>query len=101
MRSGKIREAYGNLTGLKPSQIHALERLYRRRVPPDAVISDELAGRLAELSVETGRQIGVLISRSGAVEYVVVGDEKSLLIPELSAFPLGKRPLRGLRLVHT
>jgi len=35
------------------------------------------------------------------VEYVMVGDEKGLVIPDLSDYPLGKRPLRGLRLVHT
>jgi GTP-binding protein HflX len=35
------------------------------------------------------------------VEYVIVGDERSLLIPELSDFPLGRKLLRGLRLVHT
>ncbi len=32
---------------------------------------------------------------------MIVGDEKSLVIPELRDYPLGKRPLRGLRLVHT
>jgi GTPase len=35
------------------------------------------------------------------VEYVIVGDEKGLVIPELRDYPLGKRPLRGLRLIHT
>jgi GTP-binding protein HflX len=78
-----------------------LERLYRRRVPVEEVVSDELAWRMVELSEETGRQVGVLIGRSGAVEYVIVGDERSLLIPELSDFPLGRKLLRGLRLVHT
>jgi len=96
-----IRQLHGNLTGLKKSQINGLERLYRRRVPVEEVVSDELAWRMAELSEETGRQVGVLIGRSGAVEYVIVGDERSLLIPELSDFPLGRKLLRGLRLVHT
>lgn len=35
------------------------------------------------------------------VEYVIVGDEKGLVIPDLRDYPLGKRPLRGLRLIHT
>ncbi len=35
------------------------------------------------------------------VEYVVVGDEKGLVIPDLRDYPLGKRTLRGLRLIHT
>lgn len=35
------------------------------------------------------------------MEYVAVGDNKSLLIPDLKEFPLGRKRLRGLRLVHT
>lgn len=42
-----------------------------------------------------------MLNRTGMVEYVIVGDEKGLLIPHLSDYPLGKRPLRGLRLIHT
>ena len=57
--------------------------------------------RLVELSADIRRQIGILINRTGMVEYVIVGDEKGLVIPDLSDYPLGKRPLRGLRLVHT
>jgi ACT domain-containing protein len=59
---------------LKPSQLSALERLYRRRVAPCDLITQELGSRMAELSEETGRQIGVLINRIGLVEYVIVGD---------------------------
>jgi GTP-binding protein HflX len=96
-----IRQLYGNLAGLKPSQLSALEKLYRRRIPPADLITPELALRMAELSEETGRQIGVLINRIGLVEYVLVGDERQLYIPELSDYPLGKKRLRGLRLCHT
>ena len=78
-----------------------MERLYRRRVPPAELVTPELAIRLAELSEETGRQIGVLINRIGLVEYVLVGDERQLYIPELADYPLGKKRLRGLRLCHT
>ncbi len=31
----------------------------------------------------------------------MVGDERGLVIPELRDYPLGKRTLRGLRLIHT
>lgn len=31
----------------------------------------------------------------------MVGDEKSILLPDIKDFPLGRRRLRGLRLVHT
>jgi len=65
------------------------------------VISLELARELAEISLEIRRQLGVLVSRIGEVAYVVVGDERGLLIPTLEDYPLGKRLLRGVRLVHT
>ncbi|MGD0586454.1 MAG: GTPase HflX [Oryzomonas sp.] len=100
-RSLPIKEPYGNLAGLKQSQIQALERLYRRRVPPAEFCSSELAARLVELSSDIRRQIGILVNRQGMVAYVVVGDEKGLVIPELRDYPLGKHPLRGLRLIHT
>ena len=54
-----------------------------------------------ELSSDIRRQIGILVNRGGMVEYVIVGDEKGLVIPELRDYPLGKRTLRGLRLIHT
>lgn len=96
-----IKQLYGNLTGLKQNQISRLERLYRRRVPAAEVVTAELAGRMVELSQETGRQVGILVNRFGVVEYVIVGDERSLFIPELSDYPLGKKRVRGLRLCHT
>jgi GTPase len=54
-----------------------------------------------EISLEIRRQIGILLNRIGEVAYVVVGDERALLIPTLDDYPLGKRLLRGVRLVHT
>ena len=70
-------------------------------MPPEEFCSHDLAQRLVELSGEIRRQIGILLNRLGVIEYVIVGDEKGLLIPELRDYPLGKAPLRGLRLIHT
>lgn len=96
-----IKQLHGNLTGLKHSQIDSLERVYRRRISPDDLISADLARSLIEMSRDTGRQIALLISRIGSIEYVIIGDDRSIFIPELKQFPLGKKILRGLRLVHT
>ncbi len=63
--------------------------------------SFELASRLVELSAELRRQIALLVNRAGSVEYVIVGDEKGVVIPELRDYPLGKRVMRGLRFIHT
>ena len=87
--------------GLKPSQLKALERLYRRRVPIDELVTQELARLLIELSGEIRRQIGILVNRFGELAYVIVGNERGILIPELTDYPLGRRLLRGLRLIHT
>ncbi|MDD2308526.1 MAG: GTPase HflX [Desulfuromonadaceae bacterium] len=86
---------------MKSSQIQSLERLYRRRVPVVEFCSHDLALRLVELSSDLRRQIAILVNRAGNVEYVIVGDEKGVVIPELRDYPLGKRVMRGLRLIHT
>lgn len=96
-----IAQVYGNLLGLKPSQIKAIERIYNRRVPADRLITPELARYMTELSRELRRQIGLIINRRGAVVSVIVGDEKEIVIPVLADYPLGKRHLRGVRCVHT
>lgn len=92
---------HGNLTGLKPNQLRRLEHVYRRRVPEDAIISWELARFCVGLSHEIGRQIGLLINRRGAVEDVIVGTDREIMLPDLSGYRLGRRSLRGIRLVHT
>lgn len=78
-----------------------LERISRRRISPDQIISPELARELCGLSAELGRQIGILISRAGQVESVIVGDHKSILIPALNQFRASGGRLKGLRCVHT
>ncbi|TFG35828.1 MAG: GTPase HflX, partial [Nitrospirales bacterium] len=64
-------------------------------------MSPELARYLAELSHELHRQIGILVNRAGRITHVIVGDAKGIFIPELEDYPLGRKALRGLRLVHT
>ncbi|MBI5501044.1 MAG: GTPase HflX [Deltaproteobacteria bacterium] len=91
----------GKTTGLKPSQFRRLERLHRRRVPPAAVITPELAGELLEVSEEIGRRVGCLFYRSGYVHMVVVGDATHLKLPDLGRERSGPVRFRGLRLVHT
>ena len=91
----------GNLTGLKSSQIRSLERIYRRKVPPEDLVTAELAAYVAGLSREAGRQIGLVLDRKGQVVHVIVGDDTEILIPDLSGYGLGRGKLRGLRCVHT
>src|SRR6266568_1889214 len=96
-----MQEVFGNTLGLKPSQLHALRRTYRRRVDAEDVVSPELARHLTEVSLETGRQIGVLLDRKGDVDAVIVGDARKLELPDVGRARAGTLRLRGLRLVHT
>ncbi|ABC79980.1 GTPase HflX [Anaeromyxobacter dehalogenans] len=96
-----MQEVHGNTLGLKPSQLHALRRTYRRRVDAQSIVSPELARHLAEVSRETNRQVGVLLDRKGDVQAVVVGDARKLDLPDVGRGRAGESRLRGLRLVHT
>ncbi len=96
-----MNEVTGNLTGLKPSECKALERVYRRRVAPAEVVSGELATYLCGISREIERQVGVLVSRRGDIEHVFVGDASRLMLPEVGRLRAGRGRFRGLRLVHT
>jgi GTPase len=89
------------LIGLKPNQLKKIEYIYRRKIPPQRIVSPELARQLTGISNEIRRQIGILVGRRGSIEYVIVGDQKSVTIPDLSHYRTGIMRLRGLRLVHT
>jgi len=96
-----ITQVEGNTRGLKASQRRALERTYRRRVSPWEVVSPELARHLSEISLDVGRQVGVLVDRDGAVRSVIVGDATHLTLPDIGRLRGGVGRFRGLRLVHT
>ncbi|MGC4001421.1 MAG: GTPase HflX [Anaeromyxobacter sp.] len=96
-----MQDVLGNTLGLKPSQLHALRRTYRRRVDAQSIVSPELARHLTEVSLETNRQIGVLLDRKGDVQAVIVGDARKLELPDVGRGRAGESRLRGLRLVHT
>ncbi len=56
---------------------------------------------MAEFSHDTGRQVGVLIERSGKVDMVIIGDAKQIVIPALSGIRSAGGRLKGLRCIHT
>jgi GTP-binding protein HflX len=86
---------------LKPHQARALRGLYERRVDRTRFVSPPLARTLTELSRDTGRRIGLLIDRSGKVEYVVIGDSHRVQLPDLGPKRAGAARFRGVRLVLT
>jgi GTP-binding protein HflX len=92
---------HGNLSGLRSGQLKSLERLGRRRVPPELTVTPELARELTELSRELRRQLGVVLDRQGTVLHVIVGDDREIVLPDLTDHALGRSGLRGLRCLHT
>jgi GTP-binding protein HflX len=96
-----MTEVYGNTTGLSPSALRTLERIYRRRVPLDRIATPELLRSLAEASRETKRQVGALVHRSGQVDYVVVGHATGLMLPDIGRLRAAEGRFRALRLIHT
>jgi GTP-binding protein HflX len=91
----------GNTLGLKSNQLRRIEKLYTRRIPPHQVVTPEFARQLSELSFETRRQIGVLINRKGRIEYVMVGDNRRIELPDFKRIRVASGRFRGLRCVHT
>ena len=76
-----------------------MERLSKRSAQPKTIVSVELARSLVAISVEIQRQIGVMIDRRGRVCAVIVGDARSLFLPDIQR--RGRDRLCGLRLIHT
>ena len=64
-------------------------------------MTPEFARQLAELSHETRRQVGALIDRSGHVEFVIVGDNRRIELPDFKRIRVAIDRFRGLRFVHT
>ncbi len=56
---------------------------------------------MGELSQETRRQIGVLIDRKGHIQYVTVGDNREIELPDFKRVRVASGRFRGLRCVHT
>lgn len=96
-----MKSVYGNLSGLKPSQLKRIEGMTGRRVSPAVLISPELARDVASVSSDIRRQVGLLINRKGKVACVIVGDHHQIFIPALVAQRVAPGRLSGLRCVHT
>src|ERR1051325_3285310 len=96
-----ISSVLGNTLGLKPNQLRRIEKLYTRRIPPDQIVTPEFARQLSELSHETRRQLGALIDRSGHIQYVMVGDNRRIELPDFKRVRVASGRFRGLRCVHT
>lgn len=86
---------------MRAAQIKQIERLGHRGIPPENIISNDLARQLSFLSREINRQIGLLINRKGEISMIIIGDHKGIFIPGLDAYRAASTRFKGLRLIHT
>ncbi|MCG9891330.1 MAG: GTPase HflX [Thermosynechococcaceae cyanobacterium MS004] len=92
---------YGNLQGLKPSQLKQLRRLYHQRLPGDRITTVEFAQRLAAISTEIQEPVCSYLNRRGQVIRVGVGTPRQTQIPPLELPRYGAERLSGIRCIAT
>lgn len=96
-----IETIFGNLQGLKPSQLKQLRRLYHQRIPGDRVTTPEFAQRLAAVSTEINKPVCAYLNRRGQVIRVGVGTPRQTQIPLMELPRYGAERLSGIRCIAT
>ncbi|MEL7355737.1 MAG: GTPase HflX [Cyanobacteria bacterium J06560_6] len=96
-----MEKIYGELKGLKSSQLKALQRIYHQRLPVDRVTTPEFAQRLAAVSTDINQAVCAYIDRRGHVIRVGVGSPHKTQIPVLELPRYGAERLCGIRCVAT
>jgi GTP-binding protein HflX len=96
-----IETIFGNLQGLKSSQLKQLQRLYHQRIPGDRITTPEFAQRLAAISTEINQPVCAYLNRRGQVIRVGVGTVRQTQIPPLELPRYGAERLSGIRCIAT
>ncbi len=92
---------YGELKGLKTSQVKALQKIYHQRLPVDRVTTPEFAQRLAAVSTDINQAVCAYVDRRGHVIRVGVGSPHKTQIPVLELPRYGAERLCGIRCIAT
>ena len=92
---------YGNLQGLKPSQLKQLQKLYYQRIRSDRLTTTEFAERIAAISTDLKQPVCVYLNRRGQVIRVGVGTPRQTQIPPLELPRYGMERLSGIRCLAT
>lgn len=100
-RPAPIETIYGNLQGLKPSQLKQIQRIYHQRLPGDRLTTPEFAQRLAAISSEINQPLCAYVNRRGQVIRVGVGTVRQTQIPPLELPRYGAERLSGIRCIGT
>ncbi|MEL7505610.1 MAG: GTPase HflX [Cyanobacteria bacterium J06554_6] len=92
---------YGDLKGLKPSQLKQLNRIYHQRLPRDRTTTPEFAQRLAAISTDINQPVCAYVDRRGHVVRVGVGSPRQTRIPTRELPRYGAERLCGIRCIAT
>ncbi len=87
--------------GLKKSEINQLNRLLQKRLPPDRIITIDLAEAVAEISHRLGQPISLVANRRGQIVNVTLGQPWQINTPELRQVRVGPGRLCGHRVIYT
>lgn len=100
-RSEPIEKLYGELKGLKTSQIKTLKKIYHQRIPVDRITTPDFAQRLAAISTDINQAVCAYVDRRGHVIRVGVGSPHKTQIPVLELPRYGAERLCGIRCIAT
>ncbi|QLE42512.1 GTPase HflX [Nostoc sp. C052] len=92
---------FGNLQGLKSSQLKQLQRLYHQRIPGDRITTPEFSQRIAAISTEVNQPVCAYINRRGQVIRVGIGTPRQTQIPPMELPRYGAERLSGIRCIAT
>ncbi len=87
--------------GLKKSEIHQLNRLLQKRLPPDCILTIDLAEAVAEISYRLRQPISLVANRRGQIVNVTLGQPWQINTPELRQVRVGPGRLCGHRVIYT
>lgn len=96
-----IETIFGNIQGLKTSQLKQIERLYHQRISGNIITTPEFAQRLAAISAEINQPLCAYLNRRGQVIRVGVGTPRQTQIPPLELPRYGAERLSGIRCIST
>lgn len=96
---GKVDLAHAK--GLKKSELNQLNRLLKRRLPTDKVVTIDFAESVAEVSHNIGQAVSVVVNRRGQIVNVTLGQPWQVNVPELRQVRVGPGRLCGHRIIHT
>lgn len=96
-----MEKVYGNIQGLKSSQIKQIKQLYDQRQESDRFVTPEFASLLAAISTEIHHPVCSYINRRGHIVRVAVGTPEKTQIPPQELPRHSAERLSGIHCVAT